>query len=89
MIMKNHIHVIFMLNDSKLDLGEIVRRLKAKVSHRLGGAAWQPNYYEHVIRNEWALDKIREYIINNPEAEILKFERFYKNPADKSASYNR
>ena len=27
---------------------------------------WQKNYYEHVIRNEVSLNKIREYIINNP-----------------------
>ncbi|MBI3591187.1 MAG: transposase [Candidatus Melainabacteria bacterium] len=26
---------------------------------------WQRNYYENVIRNEIALDNIREYIINN------------------------
>ena len=27
---------------------------------------WHRNYYEHVIRNENELDKIREYIENNP-----------------------
>ncbi len=27
---------------------------------------WQKNYYEHVIRNEVSLNKIREYIISNP-----------------------
>jgi putative transposase len=27
---------------------------------------WQRNYYEHIIRNNDNLDKIREYIINNP-----------------------
>ena len=27
---------------------------------------WQRNYYEHIIRNEKSLQKIREYIINNP-----------------------
>ena len=27
---------------------------------------WQRNYYEHIIRNEQAYDKIAEYIINNP-----------------------
>ena len=30
---------------------------------------WQRGYYEHVIRNESALNKIREYIINNPDKE--------------------
>jgi putative transposase len=27
---------------------------------------WQRNYYEHIIRNEDGMDKIRQYIINNP-----------------------
>ena len=27
---------------------------------------WQRNYYEHIIRDEPSLIKIREYIINNP-----------------------
>ncbi len=27
---------------------------------------WQPDYYEHVIRNDEDLQKIREYITNNP-----------------------
>ena len=27
---------------------------------------WQRNYYEHIIRNENSLDKIRDYIVNNP-----------------------
>ena len=31
-----------------------------------GTPIWQRNYYEHIIRNETALNKIREYIINNP-----------------------
>jgi len=39
---------------------------------------WERNYYEHVIRNEKALQKIRKYIVENPEVERLKFEEFYE-----------
>jgi len=31
-----------------------------------GDTVWQRNYYEHVIRDEADLNKIREYILNNP-----------------------
>jgi REP element-mobilizing transposase RayT len=31
-----------------------------------GTPLWQRNYYEHVIRNDDELQRIREYIINNP-----------------------
>lgn len=27
---------------------------------------WQRNYYEHIIRNDADLDRIRSYIANNP-----------------------
>ena len=31
-----------------------------------GTKLWQRNYYEHIIRNQDAMDKIRYYIVNNP-----------------------
>jgi putative transposase len=31
-----------------------------------GQSIWQRNYYEHIIRDERELNKIRRYIINNP-----------------------
>lgn len=54
-------------------LGSIVRTFKAAVtrqSNRLPDAPahplWQRNYYEHIIRNEAALNHIRAYIVSNP-----------------------
>jgi len=37
---------------------------------------WQRNYWEHVIRNDYDLNQIREYIITNP----LKWELDDENP---------
>ena len=34
--------------------------------HPFPGKLWQRNYYEHIIRSENELNRIREYIINNP-----------------------
>jgi REP element-mobilizing transposase RayT len=77
-VMPNHVHLIIILQNCTLHLGEIIRRFKAKVSHILNDNVWQANYYEHVIRNEKALEKIRGYIINNPQELLLKFAQFYK-----------
>lgn len=77
-IMPNHVHIIFVLKSSALKLGEVVRRFKAKVSHKFQEFTWQPNYYEHVIRNEKALNRIREYILKNSEKEIIEFKQFYQ-----------
>ena len=30
------------------------------------GKLWQRNYYEHIVRNENEMARIREYIMNNP-----------------------
>ncbi len=54
-------------------VGEIVRAFKARctnainqIRNTLGISLWQRNYYEHIIRDEKELNRIREYIINNP-----------------------
>ena len=54
-------------------LPEIVRQLKTFSARRInqrrgvqGLSVWQRNYYEHIIRDEKDLTRIREYIANNP-----------------------
>lgn len=37
---------------------------------------WQSRFYDHIIRKDESLDKIREYIANNP----LKWELDRNNP---------
>ena len=54
-------------------LATIVGCFKAAVARRanqlsltLDRPLWQRNYYEHIVRNECELDKIRNYIHHNP-----------------------
>ena len=54
-------------------LPTIIRSYKSAVTRRInllsqtpGKPVWQRNYWEHVIRNEAALSRIREYIAANP-----------------------
>jgi putative transposase len=51
-----------------------------QILNRAGLPFWQRSYYEHVIRNEKELRKIREYILNNP----LKWELDRENPISKN-----
>jgi REP element-mobilizing transposase RayT len=46
-----------------------------------GALVWQRNYFEHVIRDEKSLQRIREYIINNP----AQWEVDRENPAAQHA----
>lgn len=53
-------------------IGSIIRAYKSAVTlwcKRNGHEQfkWQRNYYEHIIRNEDELNKIRWYIRNNPD----------------------
>lgn len=87
-IMKNHVHVIFFLQDSEVNLPRIVQALKSLTTRRMkssgycGERFWQRNYYEHVIRHESVLEKIREYIANNPLAEQLDYNAIYDSFPD-------
>ncbi len=67
-------------------LGDIIGSFKSLCIHDwleyiknknidLPGKFWQRNYYEHIIRNEKSLKKIRRYIIDNP----LKWENDIEN----------
>ena len=54
-------------------LSEVIRGFKTfsgrrinQLRNRAGEPVWQRNFFEHVIREEKALEMVREYIANNP-----------------------
>ena len=79
-IMPNHVHAIVFIKpqeDSKqnVNLSTIVgsyKNVTSKTIHRLLGQNfnWQKSFYDNIIRKDESLDRIREYIRNNP----LKWE---------------
>jgi putative transposase len=73
--MPNHVHGIIVLadgNGAHHGIPEIVRGFKTFSARSVNelratrGALWQRGYYEHVIRNDTALNRVRGYIANNP-----------------------
>ncbi|MGB0524134.1 MAG: transposase [Flammeovirgaceae bacterium] len=50
-----------------MSTNEYIRGVKQKGWPRFNKRLWQRNYYEHIIRNDQALENIRKYIINNPK----------------------
>ena len=72
----------------KRSVGAIVGSYKSAVSRRVnamyrtpGASLWQRNYYEHVIRDEAALGRIRQYIADNP----ARWSEDPENPAAEEA----
>lgn len=60
---------------AKRSLGSFVGGFKASVSTRInairatpGHAVWQRNFYERIVRDEDELNRIRQYVIDNPAA---------------------
>jgi REP element-mobilizing transposase RayT len=59
-------------------VGHIIQAFKSITTHEytvgvkktgwppFPGKLWQRNYWEHIVRNETELNRIRDYIHNNP-----------------------
>lgn len=75
-VMPNHIHGILLLADvgGKLpSLGKAINWYKATVTKLIrkqrrdpGFIVWQRNYYDHIVRDDDDLARIRDYIALNP-----------------------
>lgn len=78
-LMTDHLHFILILEGAKLPLCRYIQDFKSKTTLEIkkdgfaGKRFWQPNYYEHIIRNEISLSKIRQYIEDNPLVENLNW----------------
>lgn len=63
-------------------IGAIIQNFKSVATRRVNritrnsGMLWQRNYYEEIIRNEKALENIRQYIVENP----LNWDEDEENP---------
>ncbi|MBD2295253.1 transposase [Anabaena sphaerica FACHB-251] len=64
-------------------LGSIIGQFKSVCTKQIWAAGytdfrWQSRFHDHIIRDEEALNQIREYIINNP----MKWEEDEHHPAN-------
>ena len=55
-----------------------ITKIVNQIRNTPGYPVWQRNYYEHVIRNEDDLNRVRQYIIDNP----MKWLEDENNPAN-------
>ncbi len=77
-VMPNHLHGIIVLTEADAaikskSLGRLIGAFKTVSSKAInqardmpGGPVWQRDFYEHIIRDEADLNRIREYILHNP-----------------------
>lgn len=79
-VMPNHLHGIVLLRrDGVVTLSEVVRSFKAATTleiRRCGEPrfAWHRSYYDHIVRDDEDMNRIREYIADNPARWTLDRE---------------
>jgi len=56
---------------------EYLRGIKTSGLVPFPGRLWQRNFYEHIVRDDVSLNRIRQYILNNP----VRWEFDRENPA--------
>lgn len=95
-VMPNHIHGVLQLlptlmqeKQTGVALSTIINQYKSAVTRCAikqrgitGSVLWQRGYYEHVLRDEKDLDRIREYITINPLRWMLDRENPQRTGAD-------
>ena len=74
-VMPNHVHVLM---EPKVEIGRITQRLKGRTAReanvvlgRTGQHFWQEESFDHWVRHEAELVKIKKYIEENPVAAGL------------------
>jgi putative transposase len=75
-IMPNHVHgVICLTNPASVTISTVLRAFKSlsarAINQELGRAerpAWQKRFWDRIIRDEAELERIRTYIVNNPQS---------------------
>ena len=92
-VMPNHLHGLITLTDAldgssqdsaRPSLNTVIGSFKSAATRRVnvirntpGAKLWQRTYYDHAIRTESGLERIREYIASNP----ARWELDDENPA--------
>jgi len=99
-VMPHHVHGIVVISETEggsrtartKSLGRLIGAFKTVSTKHVnewretpGAALWHRNYYEHIIRNDADLDRVREYIAMNParwleDAENHSYGRFANRP---------
>ena len=83
LFMPDHCHLLFRGNGCTSDVLRLMRKFKQRTGYffsqnRVGGG-WQKDFYDHICRNEWEIEKQIRYIIENPvRAGLVKHWKDFK-----------
>jgi len=69
-LMPDHLHLLIVPSKDKsiIDFIREIKSLSTKIAWKKGfsGSIWQRSFYDHFVRKEENIEKVVEYILNNP-----------------------
>ena len=84
-VMPNHLHGVIVISSEtpttrvteRKSLGRVIGAFKTISTKQInsmrsisGQSIWQRSYYEHIIRNDGELNRVTEYVMNNPMSSM-------------------
>lgn len=76
-LMPDHLHGVIVISEQdkkSYSLATIIQNFKSistrkinKITHNSGVSIWQRNYHERIVRSDQDLDRLRQYMLTNPE----------------------
>jgi putative transposase len=71
-VMPNHVHAVLVLGGGR-ELGSVVGSFKSATTREINALSavpserlWQRGYFDHVVRDDDDLNRVREYVASNP-----------------------
>jgi putative transposase len=72
-VMPDHMHAVVVLENRDRRLSSVVGTFKSATAREIAQLCpafllpvWQRGYYDHVVRDDEDLERVREYIVTNP-----------------------
>ncbi len=81
-VMNDHVHVIVQIF-GEYRLEDVVSAWKSFTSNRMqrefgrGGAVWQDEYFDRIVRDDFEYGQKRDYILNNPQKRWPHVEAYH------------
>ena len=83
-VMPNHVHVLFRLVEGQ-DLGKTIHSWKSFTAHEINktlgreGTLWQEEYHDRIVRSDEHLQRLVDYILENPKKARVKNAYVYSS----------
>jgi REP element-mobilizing transposase RayT len=71
-VMPDHVHAVMLLDGTGSGLSRLINAFKGATTREAGARIWQRGFYDHIVREEDDLERVCEYVVNNPLQAALR-----------------